>query len=198
MLAPFPTHSTQETTMSTIIAGHFQLQDEVERARRALVDAGFPGERVSAFYLSQPGQHDLTPIGGDNQQSPGAKESPRGLAQGSAAGAAVGVAVGAATAPITGPAGPIVGGLLGAHVGSLFSFSKMKEAGEPEEGGRAPLENRPAGMVVAVAFDDARQEARAVDILRGLGAHHIERARGNIVDGDWADFDPSVPPELLH
>jgi len=184
--------------MSTIIAGHFQLQDEVERARQALVDAGFSDERVSAFYLSQPGQHDLTPIGGDYIASPGAKEAPTGLVEGSATGAAIGVAAGALTAPVTGPAGPIVGGLLGAHVGSLFSFSKMKEAGEAEEGGRAPLENRPAGMVVAVAFDDAGLQGRAVDVLRSLGAHHIERAHGNIVNGDWADFDASVPPELIH
>lgn len=184
--------------MSTIIAGHFALQDDVEQARRALVDAGFSNERISGFYLSQPGQHDLTPIGGDNQHSPGAKESPQGLAQGAATGAAVGVAAGAVTSPVTGPLGPIVGGLLGAHVGSLFSFSKMKEAGEREEGGRAPVENRPAGMLVAVAFDEPGLEAQAVDVLRGLGAHHIERAKGNIVDGDWADFDSSVPPDIIH
>jgi hypothetical protein len=183
--------------MSTIIAGHFQLQDEVEQARRALVDAGFASERISGFYLSQPGQHDLTPIGGDHMHSPGAKESPEGLAQGAGAGAAVGAVAGAATAPITGPLGPVVGGLLGAHVGSLFSFSKMKEAGEKEEGGRAPVENRPAGMLVAVAFDDPAQEQGAVDVLRRLGAHHIERAKGNIVDGDWADFDPSLPPDVI-
>ena len=183
--------------MSTIIAGHFQLQDEVERARRALVDAGFSSERISGFYLSQPGQHDLTPIGGDNLHSPGAKESPEGVAQGATAGAAVGAVAGAVTAPLTGPIGPVVGGLVGAHVGSLFSFTKMKEAGEKEEGGRAPRENRPAGMLVAVAFDDAGLEQRAVDLLRSLGAHHIERARGNIVDGDWADFDPSSPPDII-
>ena len=114
-----------------------------------------------------------------------------------ALGGAVGAVVGAATAPVTGPAGPIVGGLLGAHVGSLFSFSKMKEAGEAEEGGRAPVEQRMAGMLVAVAFDDAGLEARAVEVLRKLGARQIERARGNIVDGDWADFDASVPPDIL-
>jgi len=184
--------------MSTIIAGHFQLQNEVEQARRALVDAGFPTERISKFYLSQPGQHDLTPIGGDHQHSPGAKESPKGLAEGASAGAAIGVAAGAATSPVTGPIGPIVGGLLGAHVGSLFSFSKMKEAGEAEEGGHAPLENRPTGMLVAVAFDDPGQEQQAVDVLRRLGADHIERAQGNIVDGDWADFDPSSRPQIIH
>jgi hypothetical protein len=184
--------------MSTIIAGHFQLQDEVEQARSALVDAGFARERISAFYLSQPGQHDMTPIGGDHIHSPGAKESPQGVAEGAAAGAAVGAAAGAATVPVTGPLGPVIGGLVGAHVGSLFSFSRMKDAGEAEEGGRAPRENRPAGMLVAVAFDDAAREQQAIDVLRGLGAHHLERAAGNIVDGDWADFDPASVPDIIH
>jgi hypothetical protein len=184
--------------MSTIIAGHFQLQDEVDQARSALVAAGFSGDRISGFYLSQPGQHDLTPIGGDHIESPGAKETGTGVAQGAAGGAAIGVAAGAATSPITGPLGPIVGGLVGAHVGTLFSFSKMKEAGESEQGGRAPMENRMAGMLVAVAFDDAGMEAQAVDVLRRLGAHQIERAKGNIVDGDWADFDPSSAPDIVH
>jgi hypothetical protein len=120
------------------------------------------------------------------------------VVQGAATGGAIGAAVGTATVPLTGPAGPIVGGLVGAHVGSLFSFSKMKEAGEHEEGGRAPVEQRKAGMLVAVAFDDAGDEGRAVDVLRKLGAVQIERARGNIVDGDWADFDPSQPPDIVH
>jgi hypothetical protein len=102
----------------------------------------FASERISGFYLSQPGQHDLTPIGGDNIHSPGAKESPEGVVQGAGAGAAVGIVAGAATAPVTGPLGPVVGGLVGAHVGSLFSFSKMKDPGDREEGGRAPVENR--------------------------------------------------------
>jgi hypothetical protein len=182
--------------MSTIIAGHFQLQDEVETARRALVEAGFDEQRISGFYLNQPGQHDMTAIGGDHLQSPGAKETPEGVAQGAAAGGAVGAVVGAATIPATGPLGPVVGGLLGAHLGSLFSFSKMKERGDTEAGGMVP-EVRPAGMLVAVAFDDAGQESRAVDVLRRLGAHHIERAQGNIVGGDWADFDPASTPHPI-
>jgi len=124
--------------MSTIIAGHFELQDEVDVARRALAEAGFSQERISAFYLSQAGQHDMTPIGGDNLHSPGAKETPTGVVQGAATGGAIGAAVGTATVPLTGPAGPIVGGLVGAHVGSLFSFSKMKEAASTKRAG-APL-----------------------------------------------------------
>jgi hypothetical protein len=184
--------------MSTIIAGRFQLQDEVDQARRALADAGFDASRVSGFYLSQPGQHDQTAIGGDHLQSPGAKETPEGVMKGVATGGAVGAVIGAATSPVTGPLGPVVGGLVGGHVGSLFSFAKMKERGESEQGStenRVPP--REAGMLVAVAFDDAGLADRAVDVLRGLGAHHIERAEGNIVDGDWADFDPASRPELI-
>ena len=183
--------------MSTIIAGHVQLQEDVERARRALVDAGFDADRVSGFYVSQPGQHDTTPIGGDHILSPGAKETPEGVVKGVATGGAVGVAIGAATAPLTGPLGPIVGGLVGGHVGSLFSFSKMKEAGEPEEGGENTVPPRLTGMLVAVAFDDTGLESKAVDVLRQLGAQRIERAQGNIVDGDWADFDPSCRPDVI-
>lgn len=183
--------------MSTIIAGRFQLQDDVDRARSALADAGFDPGRISGFYLTQPGQHDVTPIGGDHLQSPGAKETPEGVMQGVATGGAVGAAIGAATVPVTGPLGPVVGGLVGGHVGSLFSFSKMKERGEPEEGGENAVPPRPAGMLVAVAFDDPAREGAAIDVLRQLGAHHIERAEGNIVDGDWADFDPSSRPDLI-
>ena len=183
--------------MSTIIAGRFQLQDEVDRARTALVEAGFNADRISGFYLSQPGQHAITPIGGDNIQSPGAKEAPEGVMQGVASGGAVGAAVGAATIPLTGPLGPIVGGLVGGHVGSLFSFSKMKDRGEAEEGGENTVAPRPAGMLVAVAFDDGAAQDTAIEVLRRAGAHHIERAEGNIVDGDWADFDPSSLPEVI-
>jgi hypothetical protein len=178
--------------MSIIIAGHFQLQDEVERARQALVDAGFDPDRTSGFFVNQPGQHDLTPIGGDHIVSPGAGDSAAGVVEGAGAGGALGVAVGAATAPMTGPHGPIVGGLLGAHIGSLFSFSKMKDP--TEEGHHAA---RVGGMFVAVAFDDPADEARAVELLRRHGAHHVERANGNIANGDWVDFNPNSEPDEI-
>jgi hypothetical protein len=183
--------------MSTIIAGHFLLQDEVDEARRELVGAGFRDERISAFFVNQPGQHDMTPIGGDHLQSAGAKETPIGVLEGTAAGGVVGAALGAATSIVTGPVGPIVGGLVGAHVGSLFSFSKMKEGGEAEEGGENAAEPRKPGMLVAVAIDDAAEEARVLEVLRDLGAHHIERAEGSVVDGDWVDFDPLSMPVII-
>ena len=183
--------------MSMIIAGHFQTQEEIDRAREELIGAGFAENSISAFFVNQPGQHDMTIIGGDNLQSPGAKETPIGVLEGTAAGGVVGVAIGAATSVVTGPVGPIVGGLVGAHVGSLFSFSKMKEGGESEEGGENAAEPRKPGMLVSVAITDAAQEARALEVLRDLGAHHIERGEGSIVDGDWVDFDPLSVPVLI-
>jgi len=185
--------------MSTIVAGHFQLQEQVDQARQALLQAGFANDQISSFYLSQPGQHNLTPIGGDNIQSPGAKEVPVGVVEGAATGGAIGAVIGAATAVVTGPVGPIVGGLVGAHVGSLFSLSKMKDAGEGEEGGTSEnqFEQRKAGMLIAVAADQPELESRALDVLRGLGSDHIERAKGTIQDGDWTDFDPLSLPALV-
>ncbi len=182
--------------MSMIIAGHFQLQEEIDRAREELMGAGFPEQSISAFFVNQPGQHDMTPIGGDHLQSGGAKETPIGVLEGTAAGGVVGVALGAATSIVTGPVGPIVGGLVGAHVGSLYSLAKMKEGDEDEEGGEN-VEPRKPGMLVAVAIDDPAREARALEVLRDLGAHHIERGDGSIVDGDWVDFDPLSVPVLI-
>ncbi|QGZ42028.1 hypothetical protein IP92_04401 [Pseudoduganella flava] len=182
--------------MTTIIAGHFQLQEQIDAARRALQDAGFPEDRISSFYVNQPGQHGMHELGGDRTLSPGAKDSPEGLAKGAATGGAIGAALGAATVPLTGPAGPVVGGLVGAHVGSLYSFSHMKEKGEPEKGGENTVEPRKSGMMIAVALPDG-DEQRAVQLLRGLGAHHVERAEGTIADGDWKDFDPLSPPHVV-
>lgn len=183
--------------MSTIIAGHFQLQEELDRARVELVQAGFSEQNMSGFFLNQPGQHDMTAIGGDHVHSPGAKETPEGLAEGAVTGGAVGAAVGAATTPVTGPLGAIVGGLVGAHVGSLFSFSKMKEKGEHEDGGANEDRVRKSGMLLAVALADGADENAAVDAFKRIGAHHIERAEGTIADGDWVDFDPRSEPHLL-
>ncbi|OBV40155.1 hypothetical protein [Janthinobacterium psychrotolerans] len=187
--------------MARILAGHFQLQDEVDAARAALVRAGFPDSRISAFFVNQPGQHDLHELGGDRDMSPGARETPEGVAEGAAVGAAVGAGVGAATVLATGPLGPVVGALVGAHVGSLYSFNKMKGAGESEEvapGEGGPHENlrrpRQPGMMIAVAVGGDEDGERALATLRQLGAQNIEQAEGHIVNGDWEDFDPlSIP-----
>jgi len=184
--------------MSKIIGAHLQLQEETDRARAALVAAGFPDQKIAAFFVNEPGQHDMTPIGGDHMLSPGAKESPEGLAKGAATGGIIGAAVGAATVPVTGPLGPALGGLVGAHVGSLYSFSHMKEAGQDEKGpGDAnEVEPRRGGMMIAVEVADGNEQ-QAIEIFRTFGTHHIERADGNIVNRDWKDFDPLSVPQWL-
>ncbi|MEG1050872.1 MAG: glycine zipper domain-containing protein [Janthinobacterium sp.] len=187
--------------MSRIIAGHFQLQEQIDAARAALNQAGFPDSRISAFFVNQPGQHDLHALGGDRDISPGARETPVGVVEGVAVGAAVGAGIGAATALATGPLGPVVGALVGAHVGSLYSFNKMKEAGEPEGHGDGNGENRRQprhpGMLIAVALSGLDERERALEALHRLGAEHIEEAEGTIANGDWHDFDPLSIPVLV-
>jgi hypothetical protein len=183
--------------MSTIIAGHFQLQDEIADARLALLGAGFAAARISSFYVNPPGQHDVHELGGDHDKSPGAKESDEGVVAGGATGAVAGAVIGSATIPIAGPVGPVVGALVGAHVGSLYSLHKMKEAGEPDEDGSNVRPPRKSGMLIAVEVDDVAQEGQALDIMRRLQALDIERAEGSITSGDWRDFDPNSLPVLL-
>lgn len=186
--------------MSTIIAGHFQLQDEIDAARRGLLEAGFAADRITTFYLNPQGQHDAHELGGDHDKSPGARESDEGVLQGGGAGAVAGVVAGSAALPLAGPLAPVVGALVGAHVGSLFSLSKMKDAGEPEEGPDGhenTIAPRLSGMRIAVAVDDAAQEQQAIELLRQRGAQDLERAEGAIHAGDWRDFDPTSRPQRV-
>ena len=183
--------------MSTIIAGRFQQQTQIEHTIEELVRAGFARDRISTFYVNPPGQHDSYPIGGDHAVSAGAHESDKGIAIGTASGAAVG----AAAASFLGPVGTVTGGLLGAHVGNLVgSLSQMKERGETGEHGEdadnaAPI--RHSGLLLAVAVGDQDNEDQAANLLRSLGAVELERAEGTIEDGDWTDFDPSATPHPL-
>jgi hypothetical protein len=183
--------------MATIIAGRFDQQSDVDHATKELVDAGFTRNRIASFYLNPAGQHATYPIGGDADKSAGAKESGKGIAAGAAAGAAIGVAA----TPFLGPVGAVTGGLVGAHVGGLVGgLSQMKEngdAGENAEDIDNVLPVRHAGMYLAITVDEPPGEARACELLTAAGALDLERAQGTISDGDWSDFDASVPPDLL-
>lgn len=182
--------------MSTIIAGHFAQQEQVQAAVDALHKEGFYGDSVAAFYLNPPGQHGLYPIGGDVAMSRGAKETDKGAVMG----AATGAVAGAAAAPVLGPVGPVTGGLLGAYLGSLVGgLTEMKERGD--KGKEGDVENtlpmRKSGMMVAVALPEEAQANGVVDLLRSLGATDVERADGKIEDGNWVDFDPLDPPSMV-
>jgi hypothetical protein len=175
--------------MSTIIAGRFELQPQAEAAIGALRRAGFPPEQIAYFYVNPPGQHDVYPLGGDHDKSPGAEETGKGVAAGIVAGAAAGLA----TVPVLGPAGPLVGAYVGALAGTLATTKEPDEMGEKDD---APPE-RKAGMRVAVAADDSARQRLAIEVLHSMGASDIERAHGTIQNGDWIDFDPVAPPKLI-
>jgi hypothetical protein len=180
-----------ETIMTIIIAGRFEQQDEAQQAVVAVQSAGFASDRVTSFYVNPPGQHDLYPVGGDRDKSPGAENSDKGSAEGIGAGGAVGAAIGVAASPVIGPVGALTGALVGAHIGSLMgSLSRTDEAGNIPD-------IRHSGLLVAVAVDNRDEESRATDALRAAGGNDLERASGHIVDGDWTDFDPLSTPAYL-
>ena len=185
--------------MSKLIVARLQEQDETAAAGSALESAGFPAATISSFYVTSPGQHDMFPLGGDREASPGAKDAGEGAAVGASTGGLVGGAVGALAIPIGGPATVVGGALLGGYIGSLVgSLSEMKEKGENEADGERQRSVRKAGMLVAVVASDESKQELAINVLRNSGGHDFELADGHIEAGDWADFDPRVSPKFLH
>lgn len=183
--------------MATIIAGRFEQQSDVDSAIEELTRKGFARDRIASFYVNPAGQHAKYPIGGDEAISPGAKESGKGAQIGVAAGAVVGMAA----TSFLGPLGLITGGLVGAYVGGLVGgLSKMKEQGDTgphQEDPENALPVRHAGLMVAIEAADQAHADRLFEILLAAGAADIERAEGNIVNGNWADFDPVTHPALI-
>ena len=184
--------------MTHIITGRLQQQDQVQQAIAQLVGLGFPRKHITSFYLNPPGQHDLYPIGGDRDESPGSQEASTGAVGGAATGGVIGAAVGMAGAPFTGGVSTVLGALVGAHIGSLFgSLSQMKEHGETEPEEENTVAVRHAGMIVAVLARNTAREDDAIIVLKNLGADQIERSEGSITEGSWEDFDPLTPPNLI-
>lgn len=173
--------------MTTIIAGRFAQQDEVQAAIAALQRAGAPAGQISSFYVNPAGQHDQYPIGGDRDESPGSEDSDVGTA----AGVGVGGVIGGAAGLAAGPLAAVTGALVGAHVGSLIGSLSQTD----EDADIPPL--RKSGMLVAVSVAGADEEQRAIDTLRAAGGSCIERSQGQIVNGDWSDFDPLSSPEFV-
>jgi hypothetical protein len=180
--------------MSRIIAGRFQTSTDAEQAARALTEHSIATERVSIFYVTPPGQHDATPIGGDEYESPGLEESPEGAG---VTGAAVGVGAGIAGALIGATAGlatpmVVIAGV-GAAAAGAFGGSLAGAMGASDDAGQHLI--RHAGMLVAV--DAGPDEDKVVAVLRQAGALDIESADGTWVGGTWDDFDPTVAPHLV-
>jgi hypothetical protein len=52
-------------------------------------------------------------------------------------------------------------------------------------------------MLVAVAAPAAAEQRAAIRIFRALGATDIDGPQGEIVAGEWIDFDPLAPLKLV-
>jgi hypothetical protein len=181
--------------METIIAGRFATHERAERAINHLLADGFHQNDASTFFVNPPGQHDQFPVGGDQDADANATKADTGAV----AGAAVGGAAGAAAALLVPGLGPalalgVIG--VGAYTGSLAgALTKL--------GGRKPAQEtdaspgRPPGVLVAVRVLDPKAEDIALDVLRAEGAQDIERKQGIWEAGEWKDFDPVAPPDLV-
>lgn len=187
--------------MTTLIAGRFSQQNQAETASAELVRSGFSPRDMSLFYVNPQGQHDIHPMGGDSDESPGTHHASSGAAVGAAGGVGMGTLVGAATFPVLGPAGPLLGAAVGAYTGSLVgALTTMKKHEEHAEHAEMAQQNelnteednahpRKAGVLLAVAVATPEQRAHAIEIL-GATALEVEEAEGELQNGQWTDFDP--------
>lgn len=205
--------------MTILITGNFQQQDSAQKAIADLKAAGFPQDGITTFFVNPAGQHDLSPIGGDEQESPGTEDSPAGSATGAAVGGAIGAAVGLATLPVLGPAGLAAGGGVGAYVGSLYGALGSTEDKTPDgedrtetspTGGSAQLTYtahpaspptqptaRKSGVLVAVAAPTSAEQEAALRILRAHCASELEQTQGTLVAGEWTDFSALDPVHVI-
>jgi hypothetical protein len=189
--------------MTTIITGNFLQQDEAQRAMSELAGAGFASGQTTTFFVNPPGQHDLYALGGDEDESAGTEGAPAGSAAGATVGGAVGAAVGLTAVPALGPGAAVAAAGAGAYVGSLVGAlgnTGDRNNSEPYTAvEKAPHDesHRKSGMLVAASAPASAQQDSAIGILRAHGATDIERSDGVIVAGDWTDFNPLTPLNLV-
>jgi hypothetical protein len=181
--------------METIVAGRFETFEQADSAVRHLVMEGFRREDASAFFVNPPGQHAQFPIGGDQYADAKASAAGPGAVAGAVAGGAAGLA---AAIAVPGVNVAILLGVIGvgAYTGSLAGT--LAKLGAPEPNREVDASSgRPAGVLVAVRTLSDRAEGLAVEILRDEGALDIEYAKGEWQDGEWKDFDPVAPVQLV-
>jgi hypothetical protein len=180
--------------MATIIAGIFETLKQAESAAAALRNGGCAQEDVGLYHINAPGQHAKYPIGGDEDEDPGARTADSGAVKGALAGAGVGAGVGAL---VGGPVGAVAGAAAGAYAGAFGgALSSLGSDGEPGAPGSA-IERRPAGTMIAVNTNQGPSDELIVGVMREHGALSIEKTQGEWKDGQWTDFDPTSVPRFL-
>lgn len=174
--------------MERIIAGRFPTKSEADAAAAQLAPF-VEATDICIFHNNPPGQHDAFPVGGDEDEDPGARNADSTAAGTAGAGAVAGGMIGA----LAGPAGAIAGAAVGAYSGSLMGAM----GGLGEDATPGVPDRRAGGIMIAVRISAPANEDRVIDTLRAQGAADIERAEGTWKDGDWVDFDPVAAPRLV-
>jgi len=181
--------------MATIIAGGFDVVTDADGAIERLRQAGVLEDDLCTFRVNPAGEHHELPAGGDRDESPGAKGAGKGAGKGAVIGGVAGAAAGAAASPVLGPIGIAAGAAAGAYAGSLVGAMGGGVSQEPQPGHETA---RPAEMLVAVNVDSGNPSAEDVArIFEECNARQVERTEGRWENGEWADFDPISPPQLI-
>jgi len=179
--------------MARIIAGRFDATVDADAAIETLRREGFAREDIDSFYVSPPGQHAMTPLGGDAPHaSAGSRFAGFGAIAGALAGGLAGVLVGLAIDSRYGAVAVLFAAGLGAYLGSFLGTMHKVRGGRPDEASvEHPLEPK-AGRMIAVNVERGGGAERALKVLRELGARDLGRADGTWHNG-WKDFDPRAP-----
>lgn len=184
--------------MARIICGMFDRTLDADAALDEFKREGFQRAEVDAFYVSPPGQHAMTPLGGD---SPHSSEGSKSAGVGAGLGAAIGALVGAGAGwVVSGDFGIVViplGAGLGAYIGAFAgSMARVRQGSRASATVEHPVEPR-GGRMIAVNVDRRGTEGLAINILKKNGARDVRRAEGEWANGSWRDFDPRAPLAAL-
>lgn len=183
--------------MNTTIAGRFDEQTEVDQTGNDLHRAGFAADQIDTFFVNPPRQHDVFPVGGDQDKSAGATSADATAVGGVGVGAMVRIGAGLATVPLLGPAAIAVGAGGGAYIGPLAgALGPMDDPHKLEDDVTVP-QSRHGGLIVAVHAPHQGTQSQAIAILRARDAEDIEGAETKWVAGSWSDFDPPLPARLV-
>jgi hypothetical protein len=174
--------------MDRIIAGRFQTKGAAD-AVAALMAKYIDATDICIFHNNPPGQHDRFPVGGDEDEDPGAEGAENSSVGSAIAGGLAGGAIGALGGPAVAIAAAAVGAYSGSLVGAMHALGDNDRPGAPDR--------RPGGIILSVRINRPLNEKLVVDTLRAEGAVDIEEAQGEWRDGDWVDFDPVAAPHLV-
>ena len=180
--------------MARIVAGRFDRTLDADAALKELEREGFTLKEIDSFYVSPPGQNDLTPVGGDApHSSAGSRQAGIGAAIGAVIGGLIGLAAGWVLQLEMNGITMVLAAGLGAYVGSFAgAMSRLRGGRRGEASVEHPVEPR-GGRMIAINVERAGTEARAVAVLRRHRARDIGRTEGEWRDGSWRDFDPRRP-----